>query len=174
MAKYINADMLEKDGWNMQRIRQVSSTKMVYETKKPTDFPAADGADDSQLPINENRSLCKLRHRNGNCLCVGGFCTAVNDEICKSIRMAYEKGYVDGKTDEVRHGRWIKKYRGNYLCSVCGAWYRTTDDYGNIIDGEMRAKYCEVCGAKMENAAEPVRGEIGTFYIAQCKGGEEE
>lgn len=56
----------------------------------------------NQLPVNENRSLCKLRHRNGNCLCVGGFCTAVNDEICKSIRMSYEKGYVDGKTDAVR------------------------------------------------------------------------
>ena len=52
-----------------------------------------------QISVNENRSLCKLRHKNGNCLCVGGFCTAVNDEICKSIRMAYEKGYVDGKTD---------------------------------------------------------------------------
>ncbi len=42
MSKYIDADMLEKDGWNMQRIRQVSSTEMVYETKKPTDFPVAD------------------------------------------------------------------------------------------------------------------------------------
>ena len=53
-----------------------------------------------------------------------------------------------------RHGRWIKKYRGNYLCSVCGAWYRTTDDYGNIIDGEMTANYCESCGAKMEGEEE--------------------
>ena len=42
MSKYIDADMLEKDGWNIERIRQVSSTEMVYETKKPTDFPAAD------------------------------------------------------------------------------------------------------------------------------------
>ena len=55
---------------------------------------------------------------------------------------------------EVRHGRWIKKYRGNYLCSVCGAWYRTTDDYGNIIDGEMTANYCESCGAKMDEVEE--------------------
>lgn len=42
MGKYIDADMLEKDGWSMQRIRQSSPTTMVYETKKPTDFPAAD------------------------------------------------------------------------------------------------------------------------------------
>lgn len=56
--------------------------------------------------------------------------------------------------EEVRHGRWIKKYRGNYLCSVCGAWYRTTDDYGNIIDGEMKSNYCESCGAKMDEVEE--------------------
>lgn len=42
MSRYIDADMLEKDGWNMQRIRQVSLTEMVLETKKPTDFPTAD------------------------------------------------------------------------------------------------------------------------------------
>ena len=42
MSKYIDADRLEKDGWSMQRIRQSSPTVMVYETKKPTDFPAAD------------------------------------------------------------------------------------------------------------------------------------
>jgi len=42
MSRYIDADMLEKDGWNIHRTRQISSTEMVYETKKPTDFPAAE------------------------------------------------------------------------------------------------------------------------------------
>ena len=42
MSRYIDADWLEADGWTMNRIRQVSQTEMVYETKKPTDFPAAD------------------------------------------------------------------------------------------------------------------------------------
>ena len=42
MGKYLDADILEKDGWNMQRVRQVSLTEMVCETKKPTDFPTAD------------------------------------------------------------------------------------------------------------------------------------
>lgn len=86
--------------------------KSIFETTPITEellkMPPADGStipkelwkmDDNQLSVNENRSLCKLRHKNGNCLCVGGFCTAVNDEICKSIRMAYEKGYVDGKSE---------------------------------------------------------------------------
>lgn len=65
---------------------------------------------------------------------------------------------------EVKHGRWIKKYRGNYLCSVCGAWYRTKDDYGNIIDGEMTANYCESCGAKMYEVTER---KCDTCVIAQ-------
>lgn len=60
--------------------------------------------------------------------------------------------FLKSRPSAERRGRWIKKYRGNYLCSVCGAWYRTTDDYGNIIDGEMTANYCESCGAKMEAA----------------------
>lgn len=42
MSKYIDADKLEKNGWNIHRMRQTSSIEMVYEVKKPTDFPAAD------------------------------------------------------------------------------------------------------------------------------------
>ena len=52
-------------------------------------------ATDNQSSVNENRSLCKLRHKNGNCLCVGGFCTAVNDEICNAVRSAYDKGLAE-------------------------------------------------------------------------------
>ena len=40
--KLIDADVLENDGWNMHRTRQVSATEMIYETKKPTDFSAVD------------------------------------------------------------------------------------------------------------------------------------
>ncbi len=45
MSKYIDADKLEKDGWSMHRVRQVSPTETVYETKKLTEFPAADVAE---------------------------------------------------------------------------------------------------------------------------------
>ena len=45
MNRYINASKLEKDGWTMQRIHKTSLTEMVWETKKPTDFPAADVAE---------------------------------------------------------------------------------------------------------------------------------
>jgi len=85
-----------------------------------------------------------------------GELTITGRENAETIR-DYING-VDKKLRELpsaeRRGRWIKKYRGNYLCSVCGAWYRTTDDYGNIIDGEMTANYCESCGAKMDEVEE--------------------
>lgn len=42
---------------------------------------------------------CSLRHDNGNCLPVGGFCTAVCDEVCKAVRNAYSDGYENGFTD---------------------------------------------------------------------------
>lgn len=45
------------------------------------------------------RAHCPLRHSNGNCLPCGGFCTAVNDDICNAIRQAYEQGVRDGMTN---------------------------------------------------------------------------
>lgn len=39
-----------------------------------------------------DRGDCPMRHGNGNCMPVGGFCTAVNDPICVGLRNAYEHG----------------------------------------------------------------------------------
>ena len=45
-----------------------------------------------------NREECFMRDRDtGNCLCMGGFCLAVNDEICKGLHKAYERGKFVGK-----------------------------------------------------------------------------
>ena len=64
MSRYINADKLEKDGWTMQRIYQESSTEMVYETKKPTDFPAVDvmGARHAHWYVHGNLHYCSVCH----------------------------------------------------------------------------------------------------------------
>lgn len=43
----------------------------------------------------ESRKGCPMRHENGNCLPCGGFCTAVNDEICDALHKAYNRGYID-------------------------------------------------------------------------------
>ena len=43
-----------------------------------------------------DRKDCVMRHENGNCLPVGGFCTAVNDAVCDAVQQAYDKGYKAG------------------------------------------------------------------------------
>jgi hypothetical protein len=43
----------------------------------------------------ELRHDCKMRHENGNCLPCGGFCTAVNNEICSALHNAYNHGFND-------------------------------------------------------------------------------
>lgn len=40
-----------------------------------------------------DRENCPMRLKNGNCLPCGGFCTAVNDEICRALHGAYHMGY---------------------------------------------------------------------------------
>lgn len=82
MSRYIDADMLEKDGWTIQRIRQVSSTEMVYETKKPTDFPAADVAP-RWIPVTE-----RLPEKEGQYL--------VSCDSCFAIEIAT---YINDKGD---------------------------------------------------------------------------
>ena len=37
--RLIDADALERDGWTLQRTRQQDKETMVYEVKKPSDFP---------------------------------------------------------------------------------------------------------------------------------------
>ena len=43
------------------------------------------------------REDCQMRHENGNCLPIGGFCTAVSDILCEALHQAYDKGYVSGR-----------------------------------------------------------------------------
>lgn len=44
---------------------------------------------------SELRKGCPMRHENGNCAPVGGFCTAVNDPICEGLHSAYDAGWHD-------------------------------------------------------------------------------
>lgn len=41
---------------------------------------------------NSMRKDCLMRHKNGNCLPTGGFCTAVNDPICEALHNAFRCG----------------------------------------------------------------------------------
>lgn len=44
------------------------------------------------------RKDCPMRHENGNCMPVGGFCTAVNDAICEAVHSAYRSGASDANS----------------------------------------------------------------------------
>ena len=70
----------------------------------------------------------------------------LNDSICEqqAVDALWELPSAE------KTGKWIKNYRGHFSCSVCGARYKTTDEYGNIIDGDMNSNnYCSNCGARM-------------------------
>lgn len=72
--------------------------------------------------MRPNRLHCPIRHEIGNCVCVGGFCTAVPDPVCEAVRNAYDSGWTDCalkvrkeqrlktsptiEAEPVRHGRW--------------------------------------------------------------------
>ena len=43
--------------------------------------------------MDDLRKDCQMRHENGNCTVIGGFCTAVNDPICEGLHSAYDSGY---------------------------------------------------------------------------------
>ena len=47
---------------------------------------------------DELRKDCPMRHENGNCLPIGGFCTSVNDCICLGLHNAYSDGMNDAYT----------------------------------------------------------------------------
>ena len=45
---------------------------------------------------SDERRKCPIRNDSGNCGCIGGFCTAVNDLICEGLRNAYLLGVYKG------------------------------------------------------------------------------
>lgn len=45
--------------------------------------------------MDDLRKGCPMRHENGNCTVIGGFCTAVNDPVSEGLHNAYDNGYRD-------------------------------------------------------------------------------
>ena len=46
--------------------------------------------------ICHNVENCPMRHENGNCLPMGGFCNTLKSELCDALHQAFEKGYYAG------------------------------------------------------------------------------
>ena len=63
--------------------------------------------------IELDRKNCPMRATNGNCLPVGGFCTAVPDINCAIAHQAYGQGFLDNShriitCSECKHGKFDK------------------------------------------------------------------
>lgn len=105
----------------------------------------------------ELRKDCPMRHKNGNCMPAGGFCTAVNDPICEALHNAYDTGKRAADVVEVKHGKWEYDPDGNdwglgaWRCSLCQC-KNDNLGMGKHINPYQFAgsKYCPNCGAKMD------------------------
>ena len=72
--------------------------------------------------MNDLRADCPMRHENGNCLVTGGFCTAVNDQICAALHTAYEYGFYDATYErrEKREGLKLRKVQRYSILKTYG------------------------------------------------------
>ena len=64
--RLIDADTLEREGWFLSRNRQVDSKTMVYEVKKPTEFPTIEPERKIGKWIYEEDGII-----HGHCSCCG-------------------------------------------------------------------------------------------------------
>lgn len=51
--------------------------------------------EEGEKVIELDKRNCPMRANNGNCLPVGGFCTAVSDVYCEIAHQAYGQGFLD-------------------------------------------------------------------------------
>ena len=89
--------------------------------------------------VRNNRKDCKYRHDNGNCLKVGGFCTAVDNKHCEKLKQgAVSDDVCEYETkDDVIYASCNNKSIASVFC-----WLNECGDY----------KYCPYCGKKIEMA----------------------
>ena len=121
-----------------------------------------------------DRKNCPLRHANGNCLPVGGFCTSVNDQICNGLQQAYDHGRAnncDGcpwkskQWKKMGRAALPKEKQPEASLFDDGEDFADIGDYavltrrwkcsacGSLLclfDKRPKIKYCFVCGTKFK------------------------
>ena len=73
--------------------------------------------------MSDERKNCPMRHENGNCMSVGGFCLAVNDGICEGLRNAYKTGILNRQTNNSNWHTGKPTEEGWYLCASGDNFY---------------------------------------------------
>ena len=96
-----------------------------------------------------DRNECLIRHANGNCLPIGGFCTAIADEICKGLRMAYEKGLHNATVAALlKEQEAIEPHLDvdEWKCGNCGHDLEHQEMLGDNVLFHEQYNYCPNCG----------------------------
>ena len=76
-----------------------------------------------------SRKECPMRHTNGNCLVIGGFCTSVSDEYCNGLREAY----LCGALREMRRNKWVSRMPENQSPVVVFVPPHVDNDKGTFL-----------------------------------------
>lgn len=73
---------------------------------------------------------CHMRHKNGNCLPAGGFCTA-SKNICEALHNAYELGrkYAQPEIIKCKDCKWREDQSGSTAWLPCIALVVPDDFY---------------------------------------------
>lgn len=89
MARYIDADTLEKDGWTLNRTYSQDLNTMVYEIKKLSDFPWADVVEVKHgkwIKVGDNSYRCSVCDEIS--CCNGNFCPDCGADMREEIENA--------------------------------------------------------------------------------------
>ena len=125
----------------------------------------------------DNRKDCPMRHENGNCLPVGGFCTAVNDSICEALHNAYRHGESDERDRLVLSMIDANaKYQERQLKILRNIHKRVTEDTVPVVRCND-CKYFKPAYFKADDGTETTWDETFSFndrsdgihYGARCK-----
>ena len=85
--------------------------------------------------MTDSRENCPIRHKNGTCSCIGGFCTSVNDNICQGLRNAYDRGKFEAK-GKLSHIMLVESDR--YIGGTTIGKYVAVFDDRKISEAEVR------------------------------------
>lgn len=119
--------------------------------------------------MDDLRKDCQMRHENGNCTVIGGFCTAVNDPICEGLHSAYDRGYRAAalraqqereNPKQITNADRIRAMSDEELANVIArnAYTGACNDFGISYDGKC-CHDCEKCDAIIKWLQQPAEGE---------------
>ena len=89
------------------------------------------------IPCKLDRMNCPMRAENGNCLPVGGFCTAVADIYCEIAHKAYDKGWFNCTQKIVRCNECVYKKTCIHHMSKTNEHKNGYCAWGKTKDGEQ-------------------------------------